>query len=216
MFSHPSPPPLTWSTLAHPGAKVVSPLQPVCKGGWSGTCLVEPSCQCRGHGFEPACLEPVPPIKRNHRNGRPTRHNSRKPAHNNAGPAQPKPIDFFQEGSCSGGGSMSEEGRLHPQPQSSSPAGPSPTALRAAKAPPPVGRGWEGVWPEQAESTETCRGGLPWWPSGRQSACQCGGHRSTPWSGGIPPVMEQLSPDSTATEPELWSPGTATTEARAP
>ena len=104
-----------------------------------------------------------------------------------AGPAQPKLVDFFQEGSCSGGGSTSEEGRLHLQPQSSSPAGPSPTArpqvtaLRAANAPLPVGRGWEGVWPEQAESTATCRGGLPWWPSGHESACQCGGHRSTPW-----------------------------------
>ena len=34
--------------------------------------------------------------------------------------------------------------------------------------------------------------GLPWWRSGRESACQCRGHGLEPWSGKIPHAVEQL------------------------
>ena len=36
--------------------------------------------------------------------------------------------------------------------------------------------------------------GLPWWHSGRESACPCRGHGFEPWSGKIPHAAEQLSP----------------------
>ena len=36
--------------------------------------------------------------------------------------------------------------------------------------------------------------GLPWWRSGRESACQCRGHGLEPWSGKIPHAVEQLGP----------------------
>ena len=32
--------------------------------------------------------------------------------------------------------------------------------------------------------------GLPWWLSGKESACQCRGHRFHPWSGKISDVVE--------------------------
>ena len=34
---------------------------------------------------------------------------------------------------------------------------------------------------------------LPQWLSGKQSACQCGGHGFDPWSGMIPHATEKLS-----------------------
>ena len=34
--------------------------------------------------------------------------------------------------------------------------------------------------------------GLPWWLSGKESACQCRRHGFGPWSGKIPQAMEQL------------------------
>ena len=34
--------------------------------------------------------------------------------------------------------------------------------------------------------------GVPWWRSGWESACQCGGHGFEPWSGKIPHAAEQL------------------------
>ena len=45
--------------------------------------------------------------------------------------------------------------------------------------------------------------GLPWWPSGQESACQCRGHGFQPWSGKIPHAAEPLSPCATTTEPVL-------------
>ena len=45
--------------------------------------------------------------------------------------------------------------------------------------------------------------GLPWWSSGSESACQCGGHGFDPWSGKISHAMEPPSPYSTITEPSL-------------
>ena len=45
--------------------------------------------------------------------------------------------------------------------------------------------------------------GLPWWLSGKESACQCRRHGFNPWSGRIPCVMEQLSPRTTTVEPVL-------------
>ena len=43
--------------------------------------------------------------------------------------------------------------------------------------------------------------GLPWWLSGKESACQCRRHGFDPWSGKIPSAMKQLSPGTTTTEP---------------
>ena len=52
--------------------------------------------------------------------------------------------------------------------------------------------------------------GLPWWRSGWESACQCGGHGFEPWSGKIPRAAERLGPWATTTgrarlEPVLHS-----------
>ena len=48
--------------------------------------------------------------------------------------------------------------------------------------------------------------GLPWWCSGWESACQCGGHGFEPWSGGIPHAAERLGPWATITEPARLEP----------
>ena len=45
--------------------------------------------------------------------------------------------------------------------------------------------------------------GLPWWLSGKDSACQCRRRGFNPWSRKIPHALEQLSPCTTATEPVL-------------
>ena len=42
--------------------------------------------------------------------------------------------------------------------------------------------------------------GLPWWRSGWESACQCGGHGFEPWSGKIPRAAERLGPWATTAE----------------
>ena len=47
------------------------------------------------------------------------------------------------------------------------------------------------------------QGGLPWWHSGWEPACQCRGHGFEPWTGKIPHAPEQLSPCATTTEPQL-------------
>jgi len=62
------------------------------------------------------------------------------------------------------------------------------------------------------ESNETNDGGrgLPWWLSGKESACQCRRHQFDPWSGKIPHATEQLSPCATTTA--LQNPGAITTE----
>ena len=49
-------------------------------------------------------------------------------------------------------------------------------------------------------------GGLPWWLSGKDFACQCKRNRFNPWSGRIPCATEQLGPCATAVEPVLQSP----------
>ena len=46
-------------------------------------------------------------------------------------------------------------------------------------------------------------GGLPWWPSGKEPACQCRRRRFNPCSGKIPHAAKQLSPWATTTEPLL-------------
>ena len=53
--------------------------------------------------------------------------------------------------------------------------------------------------------------GLPWWLSGKESACQCRRHRFNPWSRKISHVTEQLSPLRAV----LQSPGTSSREAAA-
>ena len=51
---------------------------------------------------------------------------------------------------------------------------------------------------------------LPWWCSGKESACQCGRHRFDSWSGRIPHATEQLSPCTTTAEPMRRKPYSAT------
>ena len=48
---------------------------------------------------------------------------------------------------------------------------------------------------------------LPWWLSGKESACQCRRQEFHPWSRKIPHAAEQKSPWTTTGEPTLWSPG---------
>ena len=55
-------------------------------------------------------------------------------------------------------------------------------------------------------STSKKQTGLPWWCSGWESACQCGGHGFGPWSGRIPNATEQLGPWATTTEPVCLEP----------
>ena len=52
------------------------------------------------------------------------------------------------------------------------------------------------VWCRQGDTINyrVKRRGLPWWRSGRESACQCRGHGFEPWSGKIPHAAEQLGP----------------------
>ena len=42
--------------------------------------------------------------------------------------------------------------------------------------------------------------GLPWWLSGKKSACQCRRHGFDPWSRKIPHAAGQLGPCATTTE----------------
>jgi len=58
--------------------------------------------------------------------------------------------------------------------------------------------------------------GLPWWFSGKESACQCRRHRSDPWPGKIPYPREQrsLCTTTTDTEPALSSLEAATRPTR--
>ena len=53
---------------------------------------------------------------------------------------------------------------------------------------------------------------LPWWLSGKESACQCRRPGFDTWSGEIPHAAQQPSLCATVTEPVLWSPGATTTE----
>ena len=57
---------------------------------------------------------------------------------------------------------------------------------------------------------------LPWWASGKQSACQGRRHRFNPLSRKVPHAVEKPSLSATTTEPVLWSPGATAAEARAP
>ena len=58
---------------------------------------------------------------------------------------------------------------------------------------------------------QQCWWGLPWWPSGWESACQCGGHGFGPWSGRILHAAEQLGLWAITAEPVLWSSRATTT-----
>ena len=61
-------------------------------------------------------------------------------------------------------------------------------------------------------SFSKCLLGLPWWLSGKESACQCRRCMFNPGSRKIPHATEQLSPRATTTEPVLQSPGAAATQ----
>ena len=52
--------------------------------------------------------------------------------------------------------------------------------------------------------------GLPWWLSGKESACQCRTHGFELWLGKIPHITEQLSLWGTVIVPVLSSPEAAT------
>ena len=58
--------------------------------------------------------------------------------------------------------------------------------------------------------------GLPWWSSGYESACQCRGHGSDPWSRRIPHATGQLSPQAATAEAHTpWDLRSTTKEAAA-
>ena len=57
---------------------------------------------------------------------------------------------------------------------------------------------------------------LPWWLSGKDSACQWKRHGFDPWPRKIPHATEQLSLCATTIEPVLLNPLSRTTEARCP
>ena len=78
-------------------------------------------------------------------------------------------------------------------------------------------------WPSDVQtgssldSNQDIGRGLPWWSSAQESACQCWGRGSNPWSGKISHATGQRSPCVTATEDDmLWNLRAATTEAQAP
>ena len=52
----------------------------------------------------------------------------------------------------------------------------------------------ERAWGCKRLRTWKSSAGLPSWLSGKESACQCRGHRFDPWSGKIPHAVEQLHP----------------------
>ena len=58
----------------------------------------------------------------------------------------------------------------------------------------------------QCNPYQITNGGLPWWHSGWESACQCRGHWFEPWSGKIPHAAEQLGPWATIAEPARLEP----------
>ena len=64
--------------------------------------------------------------------------------------------------------------------------------------------------------TRKLKSGLPWWLSGKESACQCRIHRFPPWFRKVQHAEEQLSLCTTTIEPVLWSLGAATARANAP
>ena len=61
-------------------------------------------------------------------------------------------------------------------------------------------------FPDEEMRLQKVRLGIPWWRSGWESACQCGGHGFEPWSGKIPHAAEQLGPWATITEPARLEP----------
>ena len=65
-------------------------------------------------------------------------------------------------------------------------------------------------WENSTAACKKMRLGLPWWFSGKESACQCRGRGFHPQSGKILHAAGQLSPCATTIESEFWSPQTAT------
>ena len=52
-------------------------------------------------------------------------------------------------------------------------------------------------WPKE-------KTGLPWWLSGKESACQCKRHGFDPWTRKIPRAMEQLSLCTAMVHVQIW------------
>ena len=63
---------------------------------------------------------------------------------------------------------------------------------------------WEGY--DVSLLALSLKGGLPWWRSGWESACQCRGHVFEHWSGKIPHAAQQLGLWATITEPAHLEP----------
>ena len=63
---------------------------------------------------------------------------------------------------------------------------------------------WKKIF--HANGNQKKAGGLPWWCSGWESACQCRGHGFGLWSGRIPHATEQLGLWVTTTEPARLEP----------
>ena len=62
----------------------------------------------------------------------------------------------------------------------------------------------QNIQPQNKQTNKkTTGGGLPWWCSGQESACQFRGHRFHPWTVMILHATEQLSSCATTTEPVL-------------
>ena len=66
-----------------------------------------------------------------------------------------------------------------------------------------TGLKWPGTAQQMALTIRKRTGGLPWWLSGKQFACQCRKHGFNPWSGKIPHISGLLSLCSRAQEPQL-------------
>ena len=68
----------------------------------------------------------------------------------------------------------------------------------------------------KSEGIKMSKTGLTWWYSGWESGSQSRGHEFDPWSWKIPHAVKQQSPWASTTEPVLWSPRAASTEAHMP
>ena len=78
---------------------------------------------------------------------------------------------------------------------------PAPLGRRMGKAEGMYGTSWRPAKP--VSLSLMWAGGLPWWLSGKESACQCRRHGFDPWSGKTPRAAEQLSLCAPTTESVL-------------
>lgn len=142
-FCFPTCRPPTWSTLVHPGARVGGALQPVRKGAGVALACWSPPARAEDTGWSPrAQLEKAR--------------------------TQPRGPSTAQTSQLLSGGEPQWGRREHGFIRSRSPAPPlvlAPPRVQGSQSsgrpthPHPQEEAGEGVWPEQAESPEACRGG---------------------------------------------------------